>query len=228
MSQKSKHDWATGRLRVRPAPPTRRRRLGLTRARYDGRLCPIMVPWRYRRSRPAPLLIWLHGGSGRVEKWTAPLWSLAQAAGVVIIAPKSKAYTWDRTASKQFGPDTQAIDKLMAMVIESHSIDPVRVGIGGFSDGATYALSLGLTNGEVFTHILAISPGGMNPAERRGRPKIFVTHGTKDQTLRIDRCSRSIVPHLKEDGYDVNYRETGVAHTPAVQVVPAALRWFQR
>jgi len=80
----------------------------------------------------------------------------------------------------------------------------------------------------VFTHILAFSPGGMNPAERRGRPKIFVTHGTKDQTLRIDRCSRSIVPHLKEDGYDVNYRETGVAHTPAVQVVPAALRWFQR
>ena len=33
----------------------------------------------------------------------------------------------------------------------------------GFSDGASYALSLGAANGDLFTHIAAFSPGFMRP-----------------------------------------------------------------
>ncbi len=51
-------------------------------------------------------------------------------------------------------------------------MDAGRVGIGGFSDGASYALSLGLTNGDLFTHVLAFSPGFMRPASQVGRPKV--------------------------------------------------------
>jgi len=51
------------------------------------------------------------------------------------------------------------------------------VAIQGFSDGASYALSLGLTNGDLFTHVIAFSPGFAAPAEQRGRPRIYVSHG---------------------------------------------------
>jgi phospholipase/carboxylesterase len=33
------------------------------------------------------------------------------------------------------------------------------VALGGFSDGASYALSLDLTNGDLFASLIAFSPG---------------------------------------------------------------------
>jgi predicted esterase len=38
------------------------------------------------------------------------------------------------------------------------AIDPARVAIGGFSDGATYALSLGLINGDLFKRVAPSHP----------------------------------------------------------------------
>lgn len=62
-----------------------------------------------------------------------------------------------------FGPDVQYINKSLEHVFSRYSIDPNRLGIAGFSDGASYALSLGLPNGDLFTHIVAFSPGFMRP-----------------------------------------------------------------
>ena len=58
-----------------------------------------------------------------------------------------------------------------------------------------------------FTHVLAFSPGFLAPAERVGSPRIFVSHGTRDGWLPIERCSRRIVPQLERAGYEVRYRE---------------------
>ena len=64
------------------------------------------------------------------------------------------------------------------------------VTVCGFSDGASYALSIGLANGDLFGHVLAWSPGFVAPPEFVGRPRVFVSHGTDDRVLPIDRCSR--------------------------------------
>jgi phospholipase/carboxylesterase len=64
----------------------------------------------------------------------------------------------------------------------------------GFSDGASYALSLGLTNGDLFRHVIAFSPGFMAPAARRGEPPVFVSHITRDGVLPIGVTSHRIVP----------------------------------
>lgn len=97
-------------------------------------------------------------------------------------------------------------------------IDPGRIGLAGFSDGASYALSLGLMNGELFRHILAFSPGFVVPGPRVGRPLIFVSHGRRDRILPIETCGRHIAAELKQEGYDVEYREFDGDH-----VVPAAI-----
>ena len=53
-------------------------------------------------------------------------------------------------------------------------VDRQRVCASGFSDGASYALSLGAANGDLFTHIAAFSPGFMRPPVSVGEQCCFV------------------------------------------------------
>jgi phospholipase/carboxylesterase len=95
----------------------------------------------------------------------------------------------------------------------------------GFSDGASYALSLGPTNGDLFTRVIAFSPGFASPGARRGMPPVFVSHGTRDGVPPIERCSRRIVPRLEREGYEVRYREFDGPHTVPRSIAREALGW---
>jgi phospholipase/carboxylesterase len=127
-----------------------------------------------------------------------------------------------------FGPDVEFIDRALERTFEMCDLDPARIAIGGFSDGASYALSLGLPNGDVFTHILAFSPGFTAHPSMAGKPRIFVSHGMRDAVLPIDRCSRRIVPQLKAAGYKVDYREFDGPHTVPSEMVAAAAEQLVR
>ena len=50
-------------------------------------------------------------------------------------------------------------DEALVRVFATYPVDPTHLAISGFSDGASYALSLGLANADLFTHIVAFSPG---------------------------------------------------------------------
>lgn len=101
-----------------------------------------------------------------------------------------------------------------------------RVGFGGFSDGASYALSLGMDNGDLVSHIVAFSPGFAAPAAPVGRPRILVAPGVHDTVLPIDRCSRRLVPRLRAAGYDVAHEEFDGGHVVAPPLVERALHWL--
>ena len=120
------------------------------------------------------------------------------------------------------------IDRALEHTFSRYAVDPARLAIGGFSDGASYALSLGITNGDLFTHVIAFSPGFMAPAGHAGSPRVFVSHGTRDRVLPIDHCSRRIVPELERSGYDVRYREFDGGHTIPPQIASEAVGWFTR
>lgn len=59
-----------------------------------------------------------------------------------------------------------------------------------------------------------------------GRPRVFVSHGTKDAVLPIDRCSRSLVPELERDGYVVRYHEFDGGHWPPPGDVHESFAWW--
>jgi phospholipase/carboxylesterase len=183
------------------------------------------VPGSYRADRPAPLALMLHGAGGNAEHGMGLLRGLGDRAGLILLTPSSRGRTWDVILGR-YGRDVAAIDHALARTFREYAIDPGRVAIGGFSDGASYALSLGLTNRDLFTHVLAFSPGFMAPAAHRGRPRLFLSHGTDDAVLPIDLCSRRIVPHLKGAGYDVRYREFEGPHTVPPEVALEAAAWF--
>ena len=127
-----------------------------------------------------------------------------------------------------YGPDVEFIDRALEQTYDHVAVNAEHLAVAGFSDGASYALSVGLTNGDLFTHAIAFSPGFAAPADRRGRPPLFVSHGTRDRVLPIERCSRRIVPQLEREGYEVRYREFDGPHTVPETVAREALEWFTR
>lgn len=195
------------------------RALGLTADRD-----PILfVPESVSADRPVPLLVALHGAGGDAQGGLSVVRAAAEQLGVVILAPSSQAGTWDSIRGAH-GPDARIIDRALQEVFSFVAVDPQRIGVAGFSDGASYALGLGLANGDLFSKVIAFSPGFVPAGPRNGHPAIFVSHGTADAVLPIDATSRKVVPALKRLGYDVVYREFDGPHTvPAAIAVEAGL-----
>jgi predicted esterase len=206
-------DAEAGRLQARPQPGAARspvrpgeHPLGIGRSR-DGVL---FVPSSYDPARPAPLMLCLHGAGGEARHRIDPIRPAAERDGVILVAPESKSRTWDMLLL-DFGPDVARIDEALAGAFELLAVDPKRVAIEGFSDGASYALSLGIANGDLFRYVFGFSPGFIRPPARVGEPRVFVTHGTRDAVLPVS-CSRRIVPALRQAGYEVGYREFEGGH----------------
>lgn len=164
-------DAAAGELAARPTDaPTGAALTGLSRLDQRGERATLLyVPTGYRTKQPATLVLMLHGAGGVAAHAVGLIERYAETRGVIVLAPTSQAVSWDIIVGRRYGPDVRAIDGLLADVFARYAIDPARVGIGGFSDGASYALSLGLTNGDLFDHVIAFSPGFMAPA-RDGPP----------------------------------------------------------
>jgi phospholipase/carboxylesterase len=220
-------DIARALLKSRPRSPSSKpatglRPLGLSDAR-DGF---IYVPPTYSAQTPSPLLLLLHGAGQSSREWSrAPLSEILDKDRIVAVIPDSRFMTWDMIYD-DYGPDVIFLDKALALAFRQCRIDPKRIAIGGFSDGATYALSLGITNADLFSTILAFSPGTVRPAAKRGKPRIFIGHGRQDQILPIDQTSREIVAALREKNYPLKYEEFDGRHTMTKDEINHAIDWF--
>ena len=214
------------RLRARPAEalsecalPAGPTELGLAKGR-DGLLhVPVAA-----RSRPAPLVVLLHGAGSSAASAILLLAELTETHGVMLLVPDSRGSSWDFLRAG-FGPDVEFIDRALGHVFERCAIDPARVALAGFSDGASYALSLGIANGDLFTHLIAFSPGFAAPETQVGKPRMFVTHGTSDAVLPVDACSRRLVPVLRAGGYDLTYEEFDGGHSVPRDLARRAIAW---
>lgn len=174
-----------------------------------------------------PLLLYLHGATQTGERSLRRIGPAASEAGVVVVAPDSRGTTWDAIRG-DFSEDVAYLNRVLEHVFARVDVDPARLAIGGFSDGASYALSLGLANGDLFPRIVAGSPGFIVQAPAHGRPRVFVSHGTADQILPIDRCSRVIVPRLRSMGYEVTYREFEGRHELPPDLAGEAIGWMAK
>jgi phospholipase/carboxylesterase len=84
-----------------------------------------------------------------------------------------------------------------------------------------------MSNGDLFRAVMAFSPGFVpSGAQKAGMPRIFVSHGTQDQILPIDQCSRRLVPEFKKAGYTVKFEEFDGPHTVPPEMARAAMTWF--
>ncbi len=173
---------------------------------------------------PLPLLVLLHGAGGSAEGVLGRLGSAPDEAGVAVLVPASRDFSWDAIRNS-FGPDVTFVNRALERVFDTLAVDPARIAVGGFSDGATYAVSLGLINGDLFRRVVAFSPGFVIEGTPHGTPQFFVSHGVADPILPIDRCSRLIVSGLRKRGYDVELREFDGGHEVPVDIARDGMRW---
>lgn len=214
------------RLTARPGEPTLTFARGLSSLgvpRYGGGV--MYVPESYSPATPAPLFVGLHGAGGKGSDW-AGYYARAETRGMVFLAPDSRSETWDLSWAGTFGPDVRFLDWALRHAFQCCRIDPARIALGGFSDGASYALSLGVANGDLFSHLVAYSPGYWAYDELVGTPPVFIAHGTQDSVLPVSTTRSRIVPGMREAGYDVTYEEFDGGHEVPAVISEAALDWF--
>jgi phospholipase/carboxylesterase len=166
----------------------------------------------------------LHGAGARAEDILRTFRQIADKYGVLLAVPSSRRQSWDIVLG-QYGEDVARIDKTLSRVLDRYAVDPARVAIAGFSDGASYALSLGILNGALFTHVLAFSPGFTPSSKAAARPQIFIAHGIKDSVLPIDQTSRKIVARLRHNGFEPVYREFPDGHVVPPDLADEAFAW---
>jgi phospholipase/carboxylesterase len=228
LNESLRRQASNGRLLSRPGEPGRAGAYGIQQlslqAHRDGQ---IYVPHQYNPESSTPFVVMLHGAGGDAEQSIRFLKGEADRSGFILLAPESRAETWDIILGR-YGPDVVFINQALGQVFSAYRIDPRHLAIAGFSDGASYALSLGITNGDLFSHILAFSPGFRAPVAQTGSPRIFISHGTHDTVLPIDRCSRSIVRQLRRAEFEVDYREFDGPHTVPENIAQEAVKGFLR
>ena len=189
----------------------------------------LYVPEAWDGQASMPLVVALHGGSGHGRDF---LWSwLREARGrnVLVLSPTAQ----DRTWSIMGGADVDAdrLRETIESVAARYPVDRARVLLTGMSDGATYALLLGLRSGPPFTH-LAPACGVLHPLlfagglDRAQDFPIYLIHGALDwmfpvYTARMGRDA------LLSAGARLVYREIeDLSHTYPRDENPKILDWL--
>jgi phospholipase/carboxylesterase len=189
----------------------------------------LYIPENLDKSKPAALVMALHGGTGHGSDM---LWSWlreARSRGFVVISPTSQGDTWSIMGDDV---DKPYLLDYLEFASEYFTIDPDRVLLAGMSDGATYALQVGLRSESPFTHIAAFS-GVLDPLlsingqfEHAGNRKIYMVHGTLDWMFPIDMAQMAHA-QLSAAGADITYREiTDLSHNFARSELPSLLKWL--
>ena len=194
----------------------------------------LYIPSSYRANEPLPLLVLLHKSQGSPASWFSAghpsardsYSKYADAGRFIILAPAAAGDTWDG-GPKTWGHDFVLINSALEAAFARCAIDHRRLAIGGFSDGASYALSLGLANGDLFGNIIAFSPGYIVRSIGRGRPAVFISHGIVDIILPVDQCSRPFVASLRKNGYNVTYQEFSGRHEVPANITAQAMDWLR-
>jgi predicted esterase len=174
-------------------------------------------------ARP-PLLVLLHGAGRRADRMIEYLAAEADQRGIVLLAPTSSGATWDTVSSAQRPPspdsmlannmarrftnsrDAARVESAIAALAKIIPVDRSQTVLGGFSDGATFAVAMGLSRNHQFSAVIAWSPGiaieTASPARRR---RLFVSHGRQDRVLSFNTDCGEIVPMLQSEGAAVSF-----------------------
>jgi predicted esterase len=194
-------DEPAGRLRARPGTPTQ----AIPSAGYtdlDGAV--LYVP----KSFSASLVVMLHGSGQSARSIAEELAPQAEQRGFLLLAPPSRGSTWDLQHAPQCA-DTPLVDAATARVFALAKVE--RTALAGMSDGASFALSLGLANGDLFSDVMAFSAGYFHVEKIVGRPRIFISHGRRDRVLAFHLGER-IATTLAGAGCDVTFRPFDGGH----------------
>lgn len=189
-----------------------------------------------------PLLVLLHGAGHRQVEMVEHFEAEADERGILLLAPDSRGVTWDSVLDAKGPPSTDSplanelahrfartpdsarVEKAIANLERVIPFDQNRVVLAGFSDGATFALAMGMSRAYRFAAVIAWSPGIAIRADdpARGR-RVFVSHGRQDPILQFAVTCSDIVPLLQNEGAAVTFLAFDGQHEAPLPIKDAFL-----
>jgi predicted esterase len=106
------------------------------------------VPHSLDPSRPAPVVLFLHGSGAHPQQYWAFLTDAAERARCVLVLPRSSSpLGWG------FGEDDRTIAESLRRIREDLPVDPSRISAAGHSAGGAYAYRLAYTTRSGFSAV---------------------------------------------------------------------------
>lgn len=195
---------------------------------------------------PPPLLLLLHGRGSHegdlmgLAPYVDGRFFIVSARGPVVLGPGMHA--WYHVQLDPIRPviDAGEADRSRVLlvrfideVVATYGVDPARVYLLGFSQGAIMSLSLALSVPERLAGVVAMSgwippevPVGTAPPEAmRGLP-ILVLHGTQDPILPV-HLGRAVRDRLASLPVALTYREYETGHYVSEESLADAAAWLR-
>ncbi len=129
-----------------------------------------------------------------------------------------------------FAPSLSRLREFLHAVVAGYPVDPRRVFLLGFSQGAVMSLATVLTDPRRLAGVVALSgylPEAVSGAEggNLDRLPIFVGHGNADPLISVTE-GHNARDVLTASGADVTYREYSVAHRIAPDELDDIRNWL--
>jgi|CXWL01.1.fsa_nt_gi predicted esterase len=173
------------------------------KARADKAIIITVLPPNPDRTKPAPLIVALHG-YGSDANDMATLWREAAAKiGAVLIAPQAiqpagKGFSWGVVEQGEFLV-LRAIEKARA----EHNIDSRRIILTGFSQGGAMCFTLAVRHPDVFAGVIPVAGSYDHrvdpiPSQHGSKlPRFVIMVGDRDEPLENNRDAAN---RLKNNG----------------------------
>ncbi|QLD89904.1 dienelactone hydrolase family protein [Natronomonas salina] len=195
----------------------------------------------------APAVVLIHG-RGTNERDLLPIGAqLPEDLDVLSVrAPQSmggpNSYTWYDLDLSDGGlensqPDPEGFRRSLDLVhefveaaVEAYDLDPERVGLLGFSQGAITSLSALLERPDAYRWVVALN-GYLaekhedEVASAEDKP-VFVGCGAMDQVIPPKRAERA-AELLEGDGADVRFERYGVGHGTTPEEITDVVQWLE-
>ena len=172
---------------------------------------------------PAPLIVVLHGAGGDARYFLDQFKHDADQRGAILLSVQSSGRTWAQRRPTDDEADVANIKAAIAELTAKAPIDEGRTTVMGFSDGASYALSIGMAYPGLFRTIVAFSPGyAFAPSNIDTEQRIFIAHSRRDPILPAANV-RDMIKGLEGAGYSPEVHWFTGGHEIDPQLKNAAL-----
>jgi len=191
----------------------------------------LLTPSEIDLAKRYPLITVLHGAGRQDEMLVKACRDEPEKRDALFLVPRSLLPTWDLIASPE-RPDLDFLEYAYDLIFRRYPVDAERLGLLGYSDGASYALSVGLSNPELFRAVMAWAAGFVAieneaAAQDTRRPAVLIEYGTHDELFPFEQVAVPMREQLEAFGCAVTFRvDQGGRHWPSGQFQDEALDWF--
>lgn len=212
-------------------PPT-----GFVRLEQGAASAVLLTPDEIDPDRRYPMFTILHGAGRQDEALAKGYKNEPDERQAFFLIPRSVEPTWDLIASDG-RPDLDFLEYAYDLIYRRFPIDPLQQVLVGYSDGASYAMSVGLSNSTMFSALIGWAAGFivLDPptAEQfqvaipEPRPRIYLEYGTHDELFDYHSVAIPTRDRLQQAGFDVTFStDEGGRHWPSGTFHTEALDWY--